>query len=56
MPASLGGAYVSWIFAWTSIMGFGDYSPKTQLGRLLMVGWALLALILTATYTANVTP
>jgi len=53
LDASIGGFYRSLQFAFSSFFGFGDFSPQTPLGRLLVCGWALLCLIMTATYTAN---
>ena len=54
LVASVGGLFQSVYFAFTSFFCFGDYTPHTVLGRLLVCSWSFLVTIMMATYTANV--
>jgi hypothetical protein len=54
LNASIGGLFHSVYFAFTSFFSFGDYTPHTVLGRLLVCAWSFLVTIMVATYTANV--
>ena len=54
ITASVGGFFQCCYYAFSSFFGFGDYTPRTTLGRLLVCGWSFLVTIMVATYTANV--
>ena len=54
ITASVGGFFHCCYYAFSSFFGFGDYTPRTALGRLLVCGWSFLVTIMVATYTANV--